>query len=277
MFPLPADGGDVWHPEKKIHRTRPSREPQLKPHERDQPEQTGAAFPARLGDKIVARAECAGEPPEVSPPENWLSVCDRVATKSFPLRAGRWIVRSRPPSATAAAEWDTTDVRDRPVSRGVAQARAFRGRRGFDGRRFAPCCTCCRSPRIDACGCARGATGRGRSIDSVVGSGPPRTGSSARPSTCSASISRASGPAPDPHRLRLHRASVPQGLPADRQRRGPVRPGEATRRLRARRQHRAARAWSPKVIRHDDATPGSAEAGRRPPQSRPCRRSATTP
>ena len=29
-------------------------------------------------------------------------------------------------------------------------------------------------------------------------------------------------PAPHPHRLRFHRPSVPQGLPADRQRRGPL-------------------------------------------------------
>jgi hypothetical protein len=41
-----------------------------------------------------------------------------------------------------------------------------------------------------------------------------RTGSSARPSTCSASCSRASRSAPHPHRLRLHRPSVPQGFPA---------------------------------------------------------------
>src|SRR5690606_4533382 len=42
-----------------------------------------------------------------------------------------------------------------------------------------------------------------------------------------------SGPAPDPHRLRLHRPSVPQGLPADRQRRGALRRGEKARGLRA--------------------------------------------
>jgi NADH:ubiquinone oxidoreductase subunit C len=35
---------------------------------------------------------------------------------------------------------------------------------------------------------------------------------------------RPSGPAPHPHRLRLHRPSVPQGLPADRQRRSALRP-----------------------------------------------------
>src|SRR4029077_13503015 len=42
-------------------------------------------------------------------------------------------------------------------------------------------------------------------------------------------VPRQPGPAPHPHRLRLHRASVPQGLPADRQRRGAVRPREAAR------------------------------------------------
>jgi NADH-quinone oxidoreductase subunit C len=40
------------------------------------------------------------------------------------------------------------------------------------------------------------------------------TGSSARPSTCSASCSKATRPAPHPDRLRLHRPPVPQGLPA---------------------------------------------------------------
>jgi NADH:ubiquinone oxidoreductase subunit C len=34
---------------------------------------------------------------------------------------------------------------------------------------------------------------------------------------------RPSGPAPHPDRLRFRRSSVPQGLPADRQRRGPLR------------------------------------------------------
>ena len=54
-------------------------------------------------------------------------------------------------------------------------------------------------------------------------------------------VPRPSGPAPHPHRLRLHRPSVPQGFPADRQRRGALRPGEEARGLPAG-EHRAARA-----------------------------------
>ena len=46
-------------------------------------------------------------------------------------------------------------------------------------------------------------------------------------------LPRAPGPAPDTDRLRLHRASVPQGLPADRQRRGAVRRRQGARGLRA--------------------------------------------
>src|SRR5690606_22019159 len=46
-------------------------------------------------------------------------------------------------------------------------------------------------------------------------------------------LRRPPGPAPHPHRLRLRRPSVPQGLPADRQRRGALRRTEAARGLRA--------------------------------------------
>ena len=71
--------------------------------------------------------------------------------------------------------------------------------------------------------------------------------SSARPSTCSASCSRASRPAPHPDRLWLHRPSVPQGFPAVRQRRDALRPDPAARDLpaghdRAARNHAAHRA-----------------------------------
>src|SRR6185437_9320917 len=52
---------------------------------------------------------------------------------------------------------------------------------------------------------------------------------------------RPPGPAPHPHRLRLHRPPVPQGLPADRQRRGALRRREAARGLPPG-DHRAARA-----------------------------------
>src|SRR5450759_3464571 len=45
-------------------------------------------------------------------------------------------------------------------------------------------------------------------------------------------LRRSSGPAPHPHRLRFRRPSVPQGFPADRQRRGALRPGEEARGLR---------------------------------------------
>jgi NADH-quinone oxidoreductase subunit C len=49
------------------------------------------------------------------------------------------------------------------------------------------------------------------------------TGSSARPSTCTASSSRATRPAPHPHRLRLHRPPDAQGLPGHRPRRDALR------------------------------------------------------
>ena len=41
------------------------------------------------------------------------------------------------------------------------------------------------------------------------------------------------GSAPHPHRLRIHRSSVPQGFPADRQRRSPLRRRQAARGVRA--------------------------------------------
>src|SRR5690606_25198562 len=47
-------------------------------------------------------------------------------------------------------------------------------------------------------------------------------------------VQGAPGPAPDPDRLRLHRPSVPQGFPADRQCRGALRRGEEARGVRAR-------------------------------------------
>ena len=51
-------------------------------------------------------------------------------------------------------------------------------------------------------------------------------------------VPRPPGPAAPAHGLRLHRPSVPQGFPAVGQRRGPLRPGQGPRGLRAR-QHRA--------------------------------------
>src|SRR6476646_3351430 len=53
-------------------------------------------------------------------------------------------------------------------------------------------------------------------------------------------VRRASGPAPHPHRLRLHRPSVPQGLPAVGPCRDALRPRAAPRHLPAR-HHRSAR------------------------------------
>jgi NADH-quinone oxidoreductase subunit C len=52
---------------------------------------------------------------------------------------------------------------------------------------------------------------------------PAPTGSSAKPSTCTASCSRPSRPAPHPDRLRLRGPSAAQGLPDDRLRRGSLR------------------------------------------------------
>ena len=79
--------------------------------------------------------------------------------------------------------------------------------------------------------CARRRPAGGRLADRGLELAP--TGSSARPSTCTASSSRPPRPAPHPHRLRLHRPSVPQGLPGLRPRRDALRPRAEARDLPA--------------------------------------------
>jgi hypothetical protein len=122
-------------------------------------------------------------------------------------------------------------------------------------------------------------TSRPSSMPSLVGdlAGRP-TGSSARRSTCSASVRRPPGPAPHPHRLRLHRPSVPQGFPADRQRRSALRRRRRARRLRAG-QSIEPRVLVPRVIRDDaryeQASPKPAQACRQLSGDPRCQRSAT--
>src|SRR5690606_1953556 len=66
-----------------------------------------------------------------------------------------------------------------------------------------------------------------------------------------------------PHRLRLRRASVPQGLPADRQCRGALRRGQAARDLRAGDVGGAARARAAHDPRQLGARTGACRGGRR--------------
>ena len=69
------------------------------------------------------------------------------------------------------------------------------------------------------------------------------------------------GPAPHPHRLRFRRPSVPQGFPADRQRRSALRRREEARGLRAGHLRSSRACGVPRVIR-DDARFATAEAER---------------
>ncbi len=191
-------------------------------------------------------------------PENWLAVAQALRDEEA-FRFEQLIdVCGVDYLGYGQDEWDTDDVTSTGFSRGV-EGTARVDSTGRSGRAPVPGAAL-RGRRATVFGehnhrlrlrCSRGrrcAADAGSVVDRILGRRELVRARSVR--SVRHRFRRPSGSAPHPHRLRFRGASVPQGFPADRQRRSALRPGEEARDLRA--GDASSRAcWCRASIRHD--------------------------